>query len=294
MFTTEETKATQVSEAMLPRTEARMQCLHVWGGSGHANTSVSTTGLDVWLFSKPHHDDAAGGDIHYLSSCSSGRITRLALADVCGHGETVAAMARALRGVLQSHIDRVNQRTLVRSINQEFSTKGDAATFATGLVATYFLPTGTLSITNAGHPPPLLYSARLGEWRTLEGPESLLPLQNVPFGMFDAADYTQLKLQLGEGDLVLSWTDGLEECTDRCGGVLGREGLLEILRGVDPTEPGQIIPTIRARLASMSETDRAEDDVTIMLVRPNGAAVPLRDNLFAPFRYVANAAGLWR
>lgn len=102
-------------------------------------------------------DGVHGGDIYLLSSCSSGRITRLALADVRGHGETVLALAGSLRRLMRRHIDHINQDALVEAINREFAAMGDTSTFATGLVATFFLPTRTLSLTNARHPAPLLF-----------------------------------------------------------------------------------------------------------------------------------------
>ncbi len=144
--------------------------MQVYGGSGAADTAVSTTGLDVWLYSKPFGEDVAGGGVYYLSSCSPGRITRLALADVRGHGTQVAEIANRLLGLMQRHIDHIDQGRLVTSVNQEFVSVGDASTFATGIIATYFIPTGALTLTNAGHPAPLRYDFQTGEWRSIETP----------------------------------------------------------------------------------------------------------------------------
>ena len=176
------------------RAELRMQCMQVWGGSGVAETSVSTTGLDVWLYSKPFADNREGGDIYYLSSCSSGRITRLVLADVRGHGEGVVELANSLRGVMRRHINHVNQKTLVHSINDEFVSVGDASTFATGLIATFFVPTSTLALTNAGHPSPLLFSTRHREWRHVEQVSASAGPADVPLGMFERANYSQVSV----------------------------------------------------------------------------------------------------
>ena len=42
-------------------------------------------GLTAWVYSKPFGDSEGGGDVHYVSSCATGRITRLMLAELDSH-----------------------------------------------------------------------------------------------------------------------------------------------------------------------------------------------------------------
>lgn len=273
------------------QTDARMQCLQVWGGNSAVQTSVSTTGLDVWLYSRPHGDDHEGGDVYYLSSCSSGRITRLVLADVRGHGRTVVGLATALRHLMHRHIDRINQRKLVQAINREFVSVGEPNAFATGVIATFFLPTSTLTLTNAGHPPPLWLSGRDRTWRSLEQVSSTDGPSDVPLGLFESAHYGQVSVKLAPQDAVLCFTDGLAECVDERGDILGQEGVLRLVDEAGCQDPRELIPDILRRVGSMSDKNLTGDDVTIMLIRPNCESVSLRDNLLAPFRYVSSLFG---
>lgn len=283
--------ASQLAPVRPPETVSggsRMQCMQVWGGSGVADTAVSTTGLDIVLYSQPYGNHEAGGDVYYLSSCSSGRITRWALTDVCGHGETVVALAKTLRGLMQRHINHVNQRTLVESINREFVSVGDSGTFATGLIATFFVPTSTLTLTNAGHPPPFLYAAQQQTWQPLEQTSSSeAGPANLPLGVFESTSYAQVRVKMTTEDLLLCSTDGLEESVDEQGEMLGRDGLLKLVTEIGRPEPDRLIPELVRRVKALCETNLTHDDVTIMLIRPNGASVPLRDNLLAPFRYLS-------
>ena len=75
-----------------------MQCMEIWGGSQAADTAVSTPGLDIHVRSQPYGGAASGGDVHYVSLCGGGVITRLIVADLSGHG---AALAEQLRHHLQ-------------------------------------------------------------------------------------------------------------------------------------------------------------------------------------------------
>jgi phosphoserine phosphatase RsbU/P len=74
-----------------------MPCMEVWGGSQLTARGVVFGGLDAWVYSKPHGKARRGGDVYYASSCAAGRISRLLLADVSGHGTSVAAIAADLR-----------------------------------------------------------------------------------------------------------------------------------------------------------------------------------------------------
>ena len=72
--------------SMADSPKQHMQCMEVWGGSQVTSSGVELAGLDVWVYSKPFGEAQRGGDVYYVSSCASGRISRLLLADVSGHG----------------------------------------------------------------------------------------------------------------------------------------------------------------------------------------------------------------
>src|SRR5436190_24089769 len=97
-----------------------MTCMEIWGGNEPADHSVSMPGLDAWVFSRPYEDAKAGGDVYYVSACATGRITRLLLADVSGHGTKVAETAMGLRRLMQKYVNFIDQSAFVRSMNQQF------------------------------------------------------------------------------------------------------------------------------------------------------------------------------
>src|SRR5687768_16715973 len=141
-----------------------MQCMEVWGGNQAVDNGVIMPGLDAWVYSRPYRDESAGGDIHYVSSCATGRITRILVADVSGHGQAVAQVAASLRTLMRRFVNFVDQGRLVRGLNTEFASLAEMGSFATAVVATYWAPTDDLVISNAGHPRPLWYRARARAW----------------------------------------------------------------------------------------------------------------------------------
>src|SRR5271155_1302195 len=119
---------------MSDNAKQHMQCMEVWGGSQLTSRSVALGGLDAAVFSKPYGAAQRGGDVYYASSCATGRITRLLLADVAGHGNAVAATAADLRTLMRRFVNRLDQIDFVRLLNQQFAALSKEGTYATALV----------------------------------------------------------------------------------------------------------------------------------------------------------------
>ena len=261
--------------------------MEVWGGNQAVDCGVIMSGLDAWLYSLPHRGDAAGGDVHYVSSCATGRITRLLVADVSGHGSAVAEVGAHLRRLMQRYVNHLDQTRFVEVLNDEFGKLAETGCFATSVVGTFFGPTNRFTISNAGHPPPLLYRQRDRSWSFLE-PETRSEegAANVPLGVLDRGTYDEHGVQLRVGDLVLCYTDSLIEAHGPDGRQLGRVGLLEIVRTLDASRPGELIGALLDAIRGRAEGNLTTDDVTVLLFRPNGLAprVPFGRRLMAPLR----------
>src|SRR6201986_2036753 len=83
-----------------------LRCMEIWGGSNAVENAVTMPGLDAWVTSRPHEGAEAGGDVHYVSLCGGGIITRMIVADVSGHGEAVAEFSDALRTLMGRKINK--------------------------------------------------------------------------------------------------------------------------------------------------------------------------------------------
>ena len=243
-----------------------MQCMEVWGGSQLTDRGVEFGGLDAWVYSKPFGEARSGGDVYYASSCATGRISRLLLADVAGHGKSAASTAADLRTLMRRFVNRLDQTEFVRLLNQQFAALSNAGVFATAVVTTFFSPTRRLMVCNAGHPRPLLYRAAHRRWEFLGD----MAFGGLPLGILEMADYQQFDVELEPGDCLLSYTDALIESFDANGEMLGESGLLRIVRLLGDLEPSQLIPTLLREIGERYPQNLSEDDVTVMVVRANG------------------------
>lgn len=308
-----QTSASQPMEAL--------QCMQIWGGNSEIDNGVSLAGIDCWVYSRPFQGAAAqpaaageagvsatssgsstgGGDIHFVTSCATGRITRLVVADVSGHGAPVAEMATSLRRLMRRHANHYDQRLFVRSVNERFSelmspgSASESGVFATAVFASFYAPTDEFSLCNAGHPRPLHYDARSAQWRAIEvaaqddrreiatgtRTRSIAAPSNLPLGIIEDTHYDQHLFRLGHDDLVLVYTDSLVELrraaapgTDESTlrrPMLGEAGLIEICSRLDPSRPGEFVPELLRALEAYSglSADAFDDDVTVLLLKRN-------------------------
>jgi phosphoserine phosphatase RsbU/P len=253
----------------------QMQCMEVWGGSQLTSSGVELGGLDVWVYSKPFGQAQRGGDVYYASSCATGRISRLLLADVSGHGNSVASTAADLRTLMRRFVNRLDQKELVRLINEQFTALSGHGSFATAVVTTFFSPTRRLLLCNAGHPRPLLFRAVDGRWIFLGHQDHVeqKELRNIPLGILQIAEYEQFDAELEPGDCLVCYTDALIESRDADGEMLGEEGLLRIANLLGDVAAEKLIPSLLREISDRFPENLDNDDVTLLVVRANGSSL---------------------
>jgi phosphoserine phosphatase RsbU/P len=246
-----------------------LECMEIWGGSAAAAESVATPGLRATVLSRPFESAEEGGDIHYVTVCGSGRITRAILADVAGHGAQVSAVARSLRELLRKNINFPSQKRLVRALNRQFSEMNSVAIFATAAVVTYLTYRDTLTFCNAGHPRPLFYSAGKKSWRLL-GPDDHDSDAdgggNIPLGIDPAVPYVQFAVRAKPGDVAILYTDYLIEARDAAGEALGEEGILRLAADLPADNPEQAAQQLLARVDSYRGDVPPDDDASLLVL----------------------------
>jgi phosphoserine phosphatase RsbU/P len=126
-------------------------------------------------------------------------------------------------------------------------------------------------MTNAGHPPPLLYRASRQEWSWLQAgrtSERDRPA-GIPLGLLDDINYDRTVVKLLLGDLVVLYSDGAPEATSPTGDELGRDGLMSIARGLDASSAEAFGGQLTAALDAFRAGGQPLDDQTIIVLRRN-------------------------
>ncbi len=249
-----------------------LRCMEIWSGSNSIENGISSPGMDVWIYSQPYHGQTSGGDVHYLSLCVGGIVTRLVLADVAGHGELVASTSTALRKLLRRYMNVKQQDRLVAELNGEFTRSASEGRFATAVIATFLSHKRKLLLTNAGHPRPLIYRSACREWTYLDDSMLKYPSAegNFPLGIVDDSSYQHFEIDIEADDWLLLYTDAVTEAANESDLQLGERGLLEFVNHLDVCgSPAELGGSLLSEVADFSET-LDSDDVTIICLKFNG------------------------
>ena len=246
----------------------KIACQEVRGGNLRAAYEVALPGLTGWISCQPVAPSPRGGDVYYVSACGKGVMARVVLADVAGHGEEVSVAADHLRDTLRRHVERWEQSTLIRQLNDNFLQGAERTSFATAFVASFYSGTGELLFTNAGHVPPLWYRAATGEWSfLLESTPLSKEILDLPLGLIAGTSYSQTAIQLEPGDLLLLYTDGVNEARDESGTQLGLERLLSMARKLPRESAVAAGKALLAAVAGFRGAVPAADDETVLALQ---------------------------
>ena len=213
----------------------RLKRTETWAGNERIASLVEVPGLAAWVHSVPAGSGAAGGDVHYVSVCPSGIVSRVALADVSGHGHAVASVSAKLRELMGQNLTALEQTGLMRDLNQAVQQELDSTHYATMVAVGFHGRRGLLVVTNAGHPPPFWYRAKRREWAWFERqePTQRATVVGTPLGLLPDISYDRMIVKPTAGDLVVLNTDGVSEATNQDGEELGRDGLMALARALD-------------------------------------------------------------
>ncbi|MBQ3313432.1 MAG: SpoIIE family protein phosphatase, partial [Prevotella sp.] len=181
--------AAEIQQAILPKTMP------------HFDEGVGK--FDLWQFMKPAKD--IGGDFYDYFKIDDERIG-LVMADVSGKGIPAAIFMAVSRTMV--HICGFQQEyTAARCLditNTMLCKESVDNMFVTVFYAIYNVKTGEINYCNAGHNPPYILRKN-GRLERLPNSESTM------LGVFEFMDYNDETTHLDEGDMLVMYTDGVDE-----------------------------------------------------------------------------------
>ena len=176
-----------------------------------------------------HYESAyeIGGDYYDFILLPNGRLAIL-LGDVAGKGVVAALlMAKLSANAKFCMLTEPDPAAAITKLNTLMIHSGIADRFVTLVAAVLEPGDHSVTLVNAGHPPPLIYRRAT---RTVE--ESIGSEETgFPLGVVDGFVYTSCRVALEPGDSVLAFTDGVTEATDVEDRQLQTEGLYSAVEG---------------------------------------------------------------
>ena len=220
-----------------------------------ATPSLVLPGLSLHGVLSPAEGILAG-DWYDAVPLAGGR-TALVITDVSGHGAAAGLVALRIKLALTSALS-LGLGAAAALAHAAGTFAGEEERFASCVVLVVDPVAEQVTWANAGHPPPLLYTA--GEHPTWEELDPTGPLLS-----FFAGDWEERTRPFRPGQLLLGYTDGLAEARDAEGNQLETDGILAALSALPDASPRAAVAACMAAVRSHA-VDLRRDDVTVVAV----------------------------
>jgi len=199
-----------------------------------------------------------GGDYYSVVRVSE-RHTVFCIADVAGKGLPAALLMSSLQATLKPLIwQRLAPRELCQRLNRILCDLTPVGKFISFFYAVLDSVDNRLTYCSAGHNPPLLIRAD-GTWTELKTLGAVL-------GQFPQWLYEQSELQMGNGDKLLLFTDGLVEACNADEESFGEQNLIRIARE-NPSSSAEELMGLLMRAASQHSGEQFQDDASLIVLK---------------------------
>jgi serine phosphatase RsbU (regulator of sigma subunit) len=200
-----------------------------------------------------------GGDWYDVIPLGDGKLL-LVVGDVTGRGLRAAATMASLRYAIHAYAAQNDPPATILSKLSKLLDVGSSGQLATVLCALIDVRGRMLSVTSAGHLPPLLITHGRGEYVESE--------VGLPIGVQAGASYRSTTVVAPPAATILAFTDGLVERR-------GENLDLSLARLRDAASGNHVgLPELLSRLVAALRHGPSEDDTAIVGVRWNDQKIP--------------------
>jgi phosphoserine phosphatase RsbU/P len=240
-------------------------------------------GLELEAALRPARD--VSGDFYDCFLLGSGEVI-LVVGDVCDKGVGAALFMALFRSLIRASADPVgggaiqmiggrhtmvmqalesaspaDMLTRVAGFTNDYIARlhGRTNMFATVFLASIEPYSGELVYVNAGHEPALIISP--------DGAMEELRPTGPALGMMPDSRFRAVTRDLGKGDSLFAFTDGLVEAHSPTGEVYGAERLREVVRGHAGANAPELIRAVLDALRAFGRSADPHDDLTMMAAR---------------------------
>lgn len=211
-----------------------------------------------------------GGDYYDFIDVGDGRLG-IVIGDVCGKERAAAIYVAMAKYMLRAYaLQDPSPRVVLTKLNQAlYNEMSEECMFITMFYAIVDPRAGTITYTNAGHPPALLLQPSTGTIHELKSPATTdLPPGTPTDGMVGAIDsmqFTETQVPLEPGSVMAMFTDGVTEArTDSR--MLESEGVQEVILAHAGEPAERIVSAIRERAVEFA-SGVLRDDVAIVVAK---------------------------
>jgi len=198
------------------------------------------------------------GDLYDFLSYGTQQLG-VALGDVSGKGSAAALYGAVATGILRSlSPHKLQPSELLRQLNQLVSDRRVDGRYMTICFATWQKARRKLRVANAGQSQPLL-------WK--DGRVEQLNLTGFPIGIFDDATYEEWSVRLDPGDILVFYSDGITEASNREGKFFGASRLKDLLAANTHLSSEKLADRMLEEVQEFTQGGPITDDRTLVVMK---------------------------
>ncbi|MGH1362935.1 MAG: GAF domain-containing SpoIIE family protein phosphatase [Calditrichia bacterium] len=200
-----------------------------------------------------------GGDYYDVIKIDENRYA-LAIGDVSGKGVPASLlMANLQAGLRVMMTPNVNLAESVGKINSLIHSNTDLDKFITFFIGILDIKEHSFEYVNAGHNNPFIVTKK----RDI----SFLDIGGILLGIMPGYSYNTGRVDLQTGDLLITYTDGVNEAINREGEEWGEEPLYELVSSQRDGRVKDIVGNVLLAIDAFAAGEPQADDVTMLAVK---------------------------
>jgi len=198
------------------------------------------------------------GDFFTVEETSDGAI--LALGDIGGKGLAAGMWTTHLVGLVGAQVAKTSKpEAIVAAVNRDICRMTSLVPLASMFLAKLDPDTGMVNYCSAGHPPALLLRAN-GELESLSEGGLLL-------GVVPEATYVSGSFELGPGDVLMVYSDGVTESLNHAEEEFGSARVEQQLRRAQIGSADAMLFSMLGAVQDFAATRSLIDDMSLVIVR---------------------------
>lgn len=238
----------------------------------------SLRGWDIAVSYNPL--DKVSGDM-YDFYIHKNDLNGFSLFDVSGHGVAASLITMLAKNIVfQSFVRNLKNkesvsRTLYEINDEIIEAKGEIENYLTGLMFRFSSFNENdecqVEMANAGHPNPILYSAKTNLCDEIDSGDS--EAHHGAIGLdFITVSFPQINFTMAEDDILIFYTDGLTEGRNKQNEMFGKERVKRIIKESYAKDAQSILEDIIDGYNNFTKGIKRDDDITIVVMKRENSA----------------------
>jgi len=217
----------------------------------------SIQGIDIAANNIPARE--VGGDFYDFIPVAEDHLG-VVIADVSGKGMSAAIFMGLSRTIVRaSTTSSPNPVLAIRQANTLICRDSTSGMFVT-LFYAVLDANKRFRYINAGHNPPLFFKKG-------EDIPVLLKARGIALGVKPDIDLDEERIQLASGDIVVLYTDGVNEAINESGEAFGMDRLIHVVQSHREKNAGELLTVIQGSVIDFAGRQPQFDDITLMVLK---------------------------